>query len=81
MRWVAYNDGKEIPFWLGILIGLDQFLGSCWPGANVDETISSRLGRLEESCRLTWHRHPVARLVYLCLDRIQKNHCEDSIGS
>lgn len=45
MKWpTLYHNGKEIPQWLGILIALDQFMGSFVPGADVDRTISHRLG-------------------------------------
>jgi len=44
MKFVAYHHGKEIPYLLGILLGLDQFIGTFAPGAHIDHTISHRLG-------------------------------------
>lgn len=44
MKWVAYHNGKRIPYWLGILIGIDQALGAFVPEADIDKTISHRLG-------------------------------------
>lgn len=45
MKLCAYYRGKRISFFLGVLIGLDIFLGACWPGAHVSRTISERIGR------------------------------------
>jgi len=45
LKVVSYYHGQRIPYLLGILIGLDIFLGSLWPGAHVQRTISERLGR------------------------------------
>lgn len=44
MKWVAYHNGKEIPYLAGALIGFDQWMGSLAPGADIDKTISHRLG-------------------------------------
>lgn len=44
MKWVAYHDGKEIHYVWGALVGLDQFVNSLVPGADVDKTISHRIG-------------------------------------
>jgi hypothetical protein len=44
MKWYSIHNGKRIPYWLGPLIGLDQFAGSLIPGADVDRTISHRIG-------------------------------------
>lgn len=43
-RWHAIHNGRRIPYWLGLLIGLDQFLGCLIPGHDLDRTISHRLG-------------------------------------
>lgn len=45
MKLVSYHNGKQISYWLGIAIGLDQFIGVFVPGAEVDRTISHRLGK------------------------------------
>lgn len=44
MKWVAYHNGKEIPYLLGTVIGFDQWLGSLVPGSDIDKTISHRIG-------------------------------------
>lgn len=44
MKWTSIHNGREIPYWLGVLIGLDQFAGALVPGAEIDRTISHRLG-------------------------------------
>jgi hypothetical protein len=44
MKWHAYHNGQKIPYMLGVLIGLDQFAGSLVPGADLDRTISHRIG-------------------------------------
>jgi hypothetical protein len=44
VKFYALHNGKRIPYWLGLLIGLDQFVGVLVPGADVDKTISHRLG-------------------------------------
>lgn len=67
--------------WLiNILLGIDQ-LGNTIVGGDPDETISSRLGRLKIRCggQIPWGRYPVARLLDICLDKIDKNHCVDAI--
>jgi hypothetical protein len=57
-----------------IAIGFDQVVNAA-TGGNEDETISSRAGRLRKegrgwACVLCW-----------ALDKLQKNHCDDSIGT
>lgn len=44
MNLYAIHNGRRIPYWLGLLIGLDQFAGAFIPGADLDKTISHRLG-------------------------------------
>lgn len=44
MRFYAMHNGRRINYVLGVLIGLDQFLGALIPGAEVDRTISHRIG-------------------------------------
>lgn len=45
-KFYAIHNGRRIAYWLGLLIGLDQFIGSLIPGADLDRTISHRLGVL-----------------------------------
>lgn len=44
-NWYAIHNGQRIPYLLGILLGLDQFLHAFVPRADIDKTISHRLGR------------------------------------
>lgn len=62
-----------------ILISFDQ-LGNAVAGGDPDETISSTLGKLKRSehGRIPWSR-PLARILDMLLDRIDKNHCMKSI--
>lgn len=57
-----------------IAIALDQ-LGNVTTGGYVDETISSRAGRLRREGR-GW-----ACVLCRLLDWLKKNHCKDSIGT
>jgi hypothetical protein len=43
-KWYAIHNGKRIGYLLGIAIGFDQFLHSFVPRADIDRTISHRLG-------------------------------------
>ncbi len=57
-----------------IAIGFDQLVNAA-TGGSEDETISSRAGRLRKqgrgwACVLCW-----------VLDKLKKNHCENSIGT
>lgn len=57
-----------------IAIALDQ-LGNATTGGNVDETISSRAGRLRREGR-GW-----ACVLCRVLNWLEKDHCEKSIGT
>jgi len=82
MRWVAYHNGRTIPYWLGVLLALDQFIGALWPGANIDETISSRVGRRKQKLggHISFWRHPVAATIDRFLERIDPGHTLRCIG-
>ena len=117
MKWYAIHNGKRIPYWLGILIGIDQAAGALIPRADLDRTISHRIGvkrlkraikrgrityrdvsdvagnirpsktydlrtfRVLQSTRLPFWRYPLAASIDWCLERIDKNHCIEAIGS
>jgi hypothetical protein len=83
VKWVAYHNGKEIPYWLGVLLALDQFVGALWPGADIDETISSRIGRRKQKMggHIPFWRHPVAATIDRLLERIDPGHSIRSIGA
>lgn len=76
---MATHNGRKIPYLLGVLLGLDQFANALLPKSNIDETISSRLGRAKKEGRLNWKRRPLARLTYEWLNKIDPGHCEKSI--
>ncbi len=83
MNWYAIHNGKRIPYWLGALIGFDQFIGSLWPGANIDETISSRIGRRKQKMggKIPFWRHPLPAAIDWFLERVDPGHSIDAIGS
>jgi len=64
---------------MNVLISLDQLLNS-FLGGDPDETISSRLGRVKRKWggKIPKYR-PIARLTDWLLEKIDKNHCIDSI--
>lgn len=57
-----------------VLIGFDQLGNAVW-GGDPDETISSRLGKMERAGRLRWGPRVLARM----LNRIDPGHCQDAI--
>ncbi len=57
-----------------IAIAFDQLMNAA-TGGSEDETISSRAGRLQKEGR-GW-----ACVLCKVLDKLQKNHCNDSIGT
>lgn len=83
MGWHAYHNGKRIPYWLGVILALDQFAGALWPGADIDETISSRVGRRKQKMggSIPFWRHPVAAAIDWLCERFQVGHTINSIGS
>jgi len=64
---------------MNVLISLDQ-LGNSIIWGDPDETISSRLGRVEQKFggAIPWTR-PVAKFTAWWLNRIDKDHCRDAI--
>jgi len=79
---IALSRKSPYPWWLGVLIGIDQ-LGNAIAGGDPDETISSRIGRrkLKSGGKLNWRRNPLHWLLDVCLENIDKNHTIDAIGS
>jgi hypothetical protein len=81
MNWYAIHNGQRINYFLGILIAFDQFAGALFPGADLDRTISHRLGRkklkiavrkgmidkawLDADCRLPIHVRAVLYSIKL----------------
>lgn len=82
MKWTATHNGKEIPYWLGVLIGLDQFVGALWPGADIDKTISHRIGvrKRKMGGKIPFWRHPLAAAIDYFLEKIDPGHSLRSIG-
>jgi hypothetical protein len=66
-------------YFYNTLIWLDQGLNT-FVGGDPDETVSSRLGRLEKkhNGNIPWYR-PWAKVTAWALDHIQKDHCTRSI--
>jgi hypothetical protein len=64
---------------MNVLISIDQ-LGNSVMGGDPDETISSRLGKAEQSHggKIPW-TSPISRLTAEALNKIDKNHCKDAI--
>lgn len=64
---------------LNILIAIDQF-GNALTFGDPDETISSRLGRLElkHGGVIPWYR-PLSKVIAWGLDKIDEDHCFDAI--
>lgn len=60
------------------LISIDQQLNVIYRG-DPDETISSRLGKGVRYNGLSARKWTVAHLLYVILDKLDKNHSEDSI--
>lgn len=63
----------------GVLIGFDQFANSI-AGGDVDETISSRLGKIKRAHDdvMPW-AHPLAKVIDWGLEKIDPGHSLDSI--
>lgn len=63
------DRGRSHPYWINILIGFDQFIGTLW-GISADETVSSWAGR----------NKPDGWLVKL-INRLFRDpdHCRNSI--
>lgn len=68
------------PWWLGVLIGIDQ-LGNALAGGDPDETISSRIGRrkIKGGGSIKWKRHPLHYLIDAALEKIDPGHSIRSI--
>lgn len=61
---------------IAIILAYDR-LANATTGGNGHETISSRIGRMQ----LSGYPMPLwARLVGGLLDKLQPNHCKDSVG-
>ena len=43
-KWYAIYNGQKINYFVGIAIAYDQFMGAFIPRADIDRTISHRLG-------------------------------------
>lgn len=66
------------PYWLRVLIGLDQFLNAIANG-DPDETVSSRIGRAQRDGRLKWWRKPLHYVIWRGLEKLDPGHCLRSI--
>ncbi len=61
---------------LRAMIALDQLIGVIFWNNSQDETISSKIGRLEKAGKTTWFDNKVCCL----LNKLEYNHCNKSIG-
>ena len=79
---IALSRKSPYPWWLGVLIGIDQ-LGNAIAGGDPDETISSRIGRRKQKMggHIPFWRHPVAATIDRLLERIDPGHSIRSIGA
>ena len=70
---------KFLKYCLNLAISIDQ-LGNTFTGGDPDETISSRLGKIQRIYHGTipWYR-PFSKFLVWGLDKVDKNHCEDAI--
>jgi len=57
-------------------LSLDQFLNVLLLNGSEDETISSHIGRRQIKGTATW----VEKKLCWLLDKIEKNHCNKSLG-
>ena len=55
---------------VNILISIDQFINTIF-GGDPDETLSSRMGKHEESCKICFY-------ICMILNLFQKDHCRKS---
>jgi hypothetical protein len=69
MGMIWPDRGRRRDYWLNILLGLDQGLGT-WIGIDADESISSYVGRTMPGSRLE-------RAINWMFDRLtgEKDHC------
>ncbi len=70
------NDRKKRTRLMRFLLVLDQMLNVVlWDGSQ-DETVSSHIGRRIEKNEATWFD----KKLCCFLKRLEKNHCEKSLG-
>ena len=61
---------------LRLLIALDQLFGVLFWNNSQDETISSKIGRLQDQGKATWIDNKICCL----LNKLEYNHCRKSEG-
>ena len=61
---------------LRLLIVIDQFFGVLFWNNSQDETISSKIGRLQEQGKATW----IDKKICCILNKFEYNHCKKSKG-
>ena len=70
------NDVTTKSRGLRVMIAFDQLVGVIFWNNSQDETISSKIGRLEKVGKATWFDKKVCHL----LNKLEYNHCNKSIG-
>ena len=72
--------GKASKWVVNVLISLDQLAATVFLGGDPDETISSRLGKLQRAHggTIPWSR-PFSKCLVWCLHQIDPNHSIDAI--
>lgn len=70
------NDVKTKGKALRFAIVVDQMLGVLFWNNSQDETISSKIGRLQKAGKSTW----LDNRICCFLSKLEYNHCNKSIG-
>lgn len=77
MLYAKFDDDvqkKSKP--LRLLIVIDQFFGVLFWNNSQDETISSKIGRLQQEGKASW----VDNKICCLLNKLEYNHCKKSEG-
>jgi len=81
LKYKDYHGIMLVAAWvLNILTSIDQLLNTIF-GGDPDETVSSRLGKIEENYngKIPWRRYPLAAFLTWALNKIDPGHCEKGI--
>ncbi len=70
------RDESKYPKWKRALIAFDQLIGVLFWNNSMDETISSKIGRLQTLGKSTWFDDKVCCV----LSKLEYNHCNKSKG-
>lgn len=70
------NDVKTKSRTFRFMIAIDQVFGVLFWNNSQDETISSKIGRLEKEGKASWFDKKICCL----LNKLEYNHCHKSVG-